>query len=128
MNFKYYTVLETSNVKGKPFTCRSCKFQFRILEEEDRLNWKNLNYICPECKKEHRKRGPFCSQSCHNSHREVSDKVRENMRKVSEDYHRTPEAIAAKKMINSPLSSDEYGVNIPDFPELPEGYDIADKW
>jgi hypothetical protein len=53
MNFKYYTVLETSNVKGKPFTCRSCKFQFRILEEEDRLNWKNLNYICPECKKEY---------------------------------------------------------------------------
>jgi len=52
-NFNYYTLAETPNVKGKPFTCRNCKFQFRILEEHDRLNWKNLNYICPECKKEY---------------------------------------------------------------------------
>ena len=83
---------------------------------------------CPNCNIIHRKRGEFCSKECSNSLRDISDKVRENMRKVSKDYHRTPEAIAAKKMINSPLSSDEYGVNIPDFPELPDGYDIADKW
>jgi hypothetical protein len=50
------------------------------------------------------------------------------MRKVSEDYHKTPEAIAAKKMINSPLTTEDYAVDIPNFPELPEGYDIADKW
>jgi hypothetical protein len=83
---------------------------------------------CPECDKEHRKKGIFCSQACSNSHREVSDKVRENMRKVGEDYQKTPEAIAQTKMINSPLSTEDYAVNIPDFPELPEGYDIADKW
>lgn len=50
------------------------------------------------------------------------------MRKVAEDYQRTPEAIARNKMINSPLSSEDYAVNLPDFPDLPEGYDIADKW
>jgi hypothetical protein len=83
---------------------------------------------CPECDKEHRKKGIFCSQACSNSHREVSDKVRENMRKVAEDYQKTPEAIAQTKMINSPLSTEDYAVNIPDFPDLPEGYDIADKW
>jgi hypothetical protein len=77
---------------------------------------------CPECKKEHRKQGKFCSQACSNSHREVSDKVRENMRKVAEDYQRTPEAIARNKMINSPLSSEDYAVNIPEIHDIPDGY------
>lgn len=83
---------------------------------------------CPNCKKEHRKKGQFCSIACSNAHREVSDKVRENMRKVAEDYQKTPEAIARNKMINSPLSSEDYSVDIPDLPDLPEGYDIAEKW
>jgi len=52
-NFNYFTLSETPNMKGKPFTCRTCKFQFRILEEQDRLNWKSLNYICPSCHKEY---------------------------------------------------------------------------
>ena len=73
---------------------------------------------CPQCQKEHRKRGPYCCQGCHNSHREVSDKVRENMRKVSEDYHRTPEAIGARKLINSPLSAEDYAVDIPYIPDI----------
>jgi hypothetical protein len=83
---------------------------------------------CPECNKEHRKKGPYCSQACSNSHREVSDKVRENMRKVSEDYHKTPEAIAAKKMINTSYTTDDYAVALPEFPDLPEGYDRAEDW
>lgn len=53
MNFKFYTLSETPNFKGKPFTCKSCKFQFRIIEEQDRLNWKSYNYICPSCNKEY---------------------------------------------------------------------------
>jgi len=83
---------------------------------------------CKYCDKLYRKKGIYCSQSCASKDRIGTEAQRENMRKVSEEYHKTPEAIAAKKMINSPLSSDEYGVNIPDIPELPEGYDIADKW
>jgi hypothetical protein len=50
------------------------------------------------------------------------------MRKVSIEHHKTPEKIAANKLINSPLTPEDYQVNIPDFPDLPEGYDIADKW
>lgn len=53
MNFKFYTLSETPNYKGKPFTCKSCKFQFRIIEEQERLNWKSYNYICPSCNKEY---------------------------------------------------------------------------
>jgi hypothetical protein len=83
---------------------------------------------CPECQKEHRKKGQYCSQACSNSHREVSDKVRENMRKVATEYQKTPEAIAKNKMINSPLSTEDYSIEIPTFHDLPEGYDIADKW
>jgi len=77
---------------------------------------------CPQCGTDHRKRGLFCSQACHNSHRTVSDKVRENMRQVSEDYHRTPEAIAAKKLINSPLLPEDYALDIPTFYDIPDGY------
>jgi hypothetical protein len=44
------------------------------------------------------------------------------MRRVSEDYHRTPEAIAAKKLINSPLTTEDYAVAIPTFYDIPDGY------
>jgi hypothetical protein len=44
------------------------------------------------------------------------------MRQVSEDYHRTPEAIAAKKLINSPLLPEDYALEIPTFYDIPDGY------
>jgi len=54
------------------------------------------------------------------------------MRKVGAEYNRTPEAIARQKMIGTSLASltaDDFAVAIPDLPpELPEGYDQADKW
>lgn len=77
---------------------------------------------CPNCKKEHRKQGKFCSQGCSNSFREVSDKTRENMRKVAENHNRTPEAIAAAKLMHNGLSAEDYEIQIPTIPELPEGY------
>jgi hypothetical protein len=77
---------------------------------------------CQHCGVLHRKRGPYCSQACSNKDREVSDTVRNNMRRVSEDYHRTPEAIAAKKLINSPLTTEDYAVAIPTFYDIPDGY------
>jgi hypothetical protein len=83
---------------------------------------------CPNCKKEHRKKGNFCSQACSNSHREVSEKVIENIRKLAETNNRTPEGIATAKLMSNGLSAEDYSIDIPDFPDLPEGYDIADKW
>lgn len=50
------------------------------------------------------------------------------MRKVAIEYHKTPEAIAASKLVNSPLSMEDYAIDIPDFRDLPDGYDIADDW
>jgi hypothetical protein len=83
---------------------------------------------CPQCGVTHRKRGPYCSQSCANKDRIVSDKVRDNMRKVVEEYRKTPEGIAAGKLINSDIAPEDYAVDIPDFPDLPDGYDVADRW
>lgn len=85
---------------------------------------------CPNCDKEHRKRGPFCSQGCHNSYREVSDKVRENARRMGANTAGDPALIASGRMLGTGnmISADEYGVNIPDIIDLPEGYDRGENW
>jgi len=63
--------------------------------------------------------------------------MRSAMRKVANEYNKTPEAIAKQKQLNTPLASmtvDEFAVPIPtiqtldDFLEFTEGYDKAEKW
>lgn len=74
---------------------------------------------CPACNKEHRKRGLFCSQSCSNVDRPVTDNMRSAMRKVAVEYNRTPEAIAKQKMLNTSLATmtvEDFAVDIPDLP------------
>jgi hypothetical protein len=47
------------------------------------------------------------------------------MRKVATEYNRTPEAIAKQSQINTSLRTltvDDYAIDIPTIPELPEGY------
>ena len=91
---------------------------------------------CKFCDKEHRKKGPYCSQSCANRGRdEYSPNVAEAMRKVAIEYNRTPEAIAKQKQLNTPLASmtvEDFAVDIPDFTDLRDydldGYDRADNW
>jgi hypothetical protein len=78
---------------------------------------------CPQCNKDHRKKGPYCSQACHNSHREVSDKVRENMRKVAIEHNATPEGIATSKLASHGLTAEDYSIEIPTIYDIPEGYD-----
>jgi predicted nucleic acid-binding Zn ribbon protein len=89
---------------------------------------------CPTCGTTHRKKGQYCSKACSNSNREVSDNVREAMRKVAEEYNRTPEAIAKQSVFNSDLrylTADDYAVDIPSIPddyELPPGYERGEDW
>ncbi len=89
---------------------------------------------CPACNKEHRKRGLFCSQSCSNVDRPVTDNMRSAMRKVAVEYNRTPEAIAKQKMLNTSLASmtvEDFAVDIPDLPpDLSDWseYDRAADW
>ncbi len=97
----------------------------------DRYKLKN----CPTCDKEHRKKGPYCSQACANSDREVSDNVRDNMRKVAHEFRQTPEGIAQMKMIaNTVYKADEYAVGIPDvrtlddYDEFLRDYQNGENW
>ena len=92
---------------------------------------------CKFCDKEHRKRGPYCSQSCASTDREPTEAMREAMRKVAIDYNRTPEAIAKQKQINTSLASmtvEDFAVDIPDVADLRdydqfiEGYDRGENW
>ena len=93
---------------------------------------------CKFCQTKHRKKGPYCCQSCANRDRtEYSANVSIAMRKVANEYNRTPEAIAKQKQLNTPLASmtaDEFAVPIPtihtldDFLDFTEGYDKAEKW
>lgn len=89
---------------------------------------------CAYCGKKHRKRGQYCGQACANSDREVSDKVRNNMRKVAVEYNKTPEAIAQQKMINSGISIEDFAVDIPrietidDYDQYIEGFNRAEDW
>ena len=93
---------------------------------------------CKFCQTKHRKKGPYCCQSCANRDRtEYSANVSIAMRKVATEYNRTPEAIAKQKQLNTSLASmtaDEFAVDIPtihtleDFMDYTEGYDKAEKW
>ena len=99
----------------------------------DRYKEKN----CKFCEKLHKKRGIYCSQSCANSDREVSDKVRDNMRSVAIDYNRTPEAAVKRNQLNTPLAAmtvEDFAVDIPDvtdlsdYSEFLDGFDRGEKW
>jgi hypothetical protein len=54
--------------------------------------------------------------------------MREAMREVAVEYNRTPEAIAQQKLLHTGATIDDFYIELPDFPELPEGYDHAEKW
>ena len=54
--------------------------------------------------------------------------MREAMREVAVEYNKTPEAIAQQKLLHTGISIEDFCVDLPDFPELPEGYDHAEKW
>lgn len=87
---------------------------------------------CKFCSIKHRKKGPYCSQSCANRDRpEYSQKVADTMRKVAIEYNKTPEAIAQQKLLHTGISIDEFAVNIPDLPpDLSEytDYNKAEDW
>ena len=59
--------------------------------------------LCPNCDKEHRKKGNYCSQSCastvNNTGREQSEETREKITNTVNEYFQTPEGIATGHMV-----------------------------
>ena len=87
---------------------------------------------CKFCNKDHRKKGPYCCQSCANRDRpEYSENVSKNMRKVAQEFNRTPEGIAQQKLFNTGLVSDDFAIEIPSLdPDLSDynDYNKAEDW
>jgi hypothetical protein len=71
---------------------------------------------CPVCTATHRRRGPYCSQSCANSTRITSDDTKDKLREKAYEYLQTPEGIANAKQLNNPhrVTVDEFAVEVPD--------------
>ena len=59
--------------------------------------------LCPNCDKEHRKKGNYCSQSCastvNNTGREQSEETRDKISDTVNEYFQTPEGIATGHMV-----------------------------
>ena len=49
---------------------------------------------CPQCNKEHRQRGVYCSISCGNSARIITQETKDKITKSVKEYTLTPEGVA----------------------------------
>jgi hypothetical protein len=52
----------------------------------------------------------------------------EHMRRVVTEYNKTPESISYKKMFHTGMSPNDYAVDIPDFYDIPDGYEKSEDW
>ena len=89
---------------------------------------------CPQCGKEHRRRGPYCSISCGNSGREITDETRAKQSQSRKEYADTPEGIAHYQMVGqrviaaaageNQLTMEDYLIHIPSDDELDQDEQI----
>lgn len=56
--------------------------------------------VCPVCNKEHRQRGPNCSQSCANSARRHTEESKQKIGASVKEWGKTPEGVATSKLIS----------------------------
>lgn len=55
---------------------------------------------CPQCNKEHRQRGVYCSISCGNASRTLSQETKQKISKKLQEYRQTPEGIATASIVS----------------------------
>ncbi len=98
---------------------------------------------CPVCYVTHRKRGVYCSISCANSTRSVSEESKQKIKKTLREYQASPEGVAnaqrqsvrASAQRNDeplPVTIEDFVVDLPDIRELSDfdldGYDRGESW
>ena len=98
---------------------------------------------CPVCYSLHRKRGVYCSISCANSTRSVSEESKSKIKKTLAVYQASPEGVAnaqrqsvrASAMRNDeplPVTIEDFVVDLPDIRDLSDfdldGYDKGESW
>lgn len=59
---------------------------------------KNCKY--EGCQKEHRQRGPYCSQACANRDRKHTDETKKKLSKSMLEYGQTPEGLANYRLVS----------------------------
>lgn len=84
---------------------------------------------CPACGEPHRKRGPFCSQSCASKGLVHTEETKKKLRKITREYLQTPEGVASAKLNTSDLRMpvDEYAVSVPDLRDIRD-YDFLENY
>lgn len=82
--------------------------------------------VCPQCYTEHRQRGPYCSKSCSNSARIVTDETRQRMREgMYAAMERMPEMKEEMAWrINATADEREEGLPLP--PDHRHDYNVED--
>lgn len=84
---------------------------------------------CPQCGVEHRKKGNFCSQSCHNIFRGPrSEETKEKIAQTKREYYQTPRGLAERDKISMNhklraegrdiIGQEDYYIEIPDIDSL----------
>ena len=84
---------------------------------------------CPQCGIEHRKKGNFCSQGCHNRFRGArSEETKAKISETKREYYQTPRGLAEKEklILNNKLRAegrdnitiDDFYIEIPDIDSL----------
>lgn len=89
--------------------------------------------VCPTCLIHHRKKGAYCSISCSNGARTLTDQTKEKIADGLRDYYLTPEGLAQASINNRrvnalkigeapPITIEEFTVDIPTIYDIPDGY------
>jgi len=84
---------------------------------------------CPQCGVEHRGRGPFCSQGCHNRFRGPrSEETKAKISNSKREWYKTPDGMREKEKLifNNKLkgegkeliTTEDYYIEIPDIDTL----------
>lgn len=55
---------------------------------------------CPQCNKDHRQRGIYCSISCGNASRTLSQETKNKISTKLQEYRQTPEGIATSHIVS----------------------------
>lgn len=88
---------------------------------------------CPNCKKQHRKRGQYCCQKCAAESRTHTEETKARISESAKEYLKTPEGQANLRIASRrssawlldkpmPVTIDEFTVDIPSIYDIPEGY------
>jgi len=85
--------------------------------------------VCPTCGNSHRKKGPYCCQSCASKQLTHSEEAKAKISASMAEQMKSPERIAQTRLAREghSVNPDDFAIAIPDMQELPDEYDHWEK-